>query len=168
MIIMNDALPQLKRFLHPLRLRDQVCALLIRCVVAFTMHFGRMAASRAANAVRSEPRHRAQITRLLGRKWLRRHSPAAALRAQVLGLEQQAGRYLLVVDQTLTSQQGNKTENTFSTGNRQRRPCQGRRYNKYKHARKSCHAFVQGLLITPSGFRVPFSKSLSDKGCSPP
>jgi hypothetical protein len=156
---MNDALPQLKRFLHPLGLRQQLSGLLIRCVIAFTMRWGRMTASRAASAVRSEPRHRAQITRLVGRQWLRRHAPAAVLRAQMLALEKRAGTYLFLVDQTLTSQQGEKTENTFHTGNRQRRPCKGRRYNKYQHARKSCHAFVQGLLITPSGFRVPFSKS---------
>ena len=59
----------------------------------------------------------------------------------------------------MVSQQGGKTENTFSTGNRQRRPRKGRRYSKYKHARKSCHCFVKGLLITPSGIRIPFSKS---------
>ena len=64
-----------------------------------------------------------------------------------------------VVDQTLVGQQGGKTENTFSTGNRKRRPRKGRRYNKYKHARKTCHCFVKGLLITPSGIRIPFSRS---------
>jgi hypothetical protein len=156
---MNDALPQLKRFLNPLGLRPQLTSLLIRCIVAFTMHLGRMAATRAASAVRSQPCHRAQITRLLGRKWLRKLSPAAVLRAQILGLDKQGGVFLFLVDQTLVSQQGDKTENTFSTGNRQRRPRKGRRYNQYKHRRKSCHAFVQGLLITPSGFRVPFSRS---------
>jgi hypothetical protein len=158
-VIMNDALPQLKRFLSPLGLRQQLSALLIRCIVAFTMHLGRMAATRAANAVRSEPRHRAQITRLLGRKWLRKLSPTAVLRAQILVLEKRAGTFYFLVDQTLTSQQGDKTENTFSTGNRQRRPRKGRRYSKYKHTRKRCHAFVMGLLITPSGFRLPFCKS---------
>jgi len=70
-----------------------------------------------------------------------------------------SGMFCFLVDQTLASQQGGKTENTFSTGNRQRRPRKGRRYNKYKHARKSCHCFVKGLLITPSGIRIPFSKS---------
>jgi hypothetical protein len=58
----------------------------------------------------------------------------------------------------LTSQGGKKTQNTFSTGNRQRRPCKGRRYGKTKHARKNCHSFTMGLLITPSGTRLPFSK----------
>jgi hypothetical protein len=65
-------------------------------------------------------------------------SPAAVLREQLLLLESKpSGTFLFVVDQTLVSQQGGKTENTFSTGNRQRRPRQGRRYSTYKHARKT-------------------------------
>jgi len=135
-------------------------ALVIRCVVAFVMHLGRMAAARVATAVRSEPRHRAQVCRFLGRKLLRRLSPAAVLRSQLLQMESRlTGTFFFLVDQTLTSQQGSKTENTFSTGNRQRRPRKGRRYNKYKHARRTGHCFVKGLLLTPSGLRIPFSRS---------
>jgi hypothetical protein len=159
-VIMQDALPGLKRFLQPVGLNERMQALLIRCVVAFVMHLGRMAAARAATAVRSEPRHRAQIARFMGRQWLRRLSPAGVLRSQLLQMESRtAERFFFLVDQTLVSQQGDKTENTFSTGNRQRRPRKGRRYSNYKHARKTCHCFVKGLLITPSGFRIPFSKS---------
>ncbi len=160
MVIMQDALPGLKRFLKPAGLNERMLALVIRCVVAFVMHFGRMAAARAATAVRSEPRHRAQVCRFMGRRLLRRLSPAAVLRSQLLLMESRtSGRFFFLVDQTLSSQQGNKTENTFSAGNRQRRPRKGRRYNKYKHARKACHCFVKGLLITPSGIRIPFSRS---------
>jgi hypothetical protein len=160
MVIMQDALPGLKRFLQPVGLKQRRRALVIRCVVAFVMHLGRMAATRAATAVRSEPRHRAQLCRFLGRKLLRRLSPAAVLREQVLLLESQhAGTFLFLVDQTLVSQQGGKTENTFSTGNRKRRPRKGRRYSHYRHARKTCHCFVKGLLLTPSGLRLPFSRS---------
>jgi DDE family transposase len=160
MVIMQDALPGLKRFLQPVGLPECLAALVIRYVVAFAMHLGRMTAARAATAVRSEPRHRAQLCRVLGRKALRRWSPAAVLREQVLALESRTTeRFFFLLDQTLVSQQGTKTENTFSAGNRQRRPRKGRRYSKYKHARKSCHCFVKGLLITPSGIRIPFSRS---------
>jgi len=69
------------------------------------------------------------------------------------------GTWLFIVDQTLAGQQGQKTENTFSTGNRKRRPRQGRRFQKYTYARKSCHCFVVGLLITPSGLRIPCWRS---------
>src|SRR5882672_730405 len=141
MVIMQDAPPKLKRFLKPLGRKATVRALLIRCIVAFLLHRGRMGAARAAGAVRSEPRHRAQIARFLGRKMLRRLSPASVLRSQVLAMEsQKSGTFLFVVDQTLTSQQGRKTENTFSSGNRQRRP-------------------GKGLLLTPSGLRLPFCRS---------
>jgi hypothetical protein len=160
MVIMPEALPGLKRFLKPVGLNERRLGLVTRCVVAFVMHLGRMAAARASTAVRSQPRHRAQICRFLGRKLLRRLSPASVLREQLLLLESRlTGEFYFLVDQTLVSQQGTKTANTFSTGNRQRRPRKGRRYSKYKHARKTCHCFVKGLLITPSGIRIPFSKS---------
>jgi hypothetical protein len=160
MVIMQDALPGLKQFLKPVGLNERMLGLVIRCVVAFVMHLGRMAAARAATAVRSEPRHRAQVCRFLGRRLLRRFSPAAVLRSQLLLMESRlSGTFLFLIDQTLVSQQGGKTENTFSTGNRKRRPRKGRRYNKYKHARRTCHCFVKGLLITPSGIRLPFSRS---------
>ena len=59
----------------------------------------------------------------------------------------------------MTSQAGKKTENTLSTGNRKRRPCKKRRHGKIKHAQKNCHSFTLGLLITPSGVRIPFCKA---------
>jgi hypothetical protein len=160
MVIMPDALPGLKRFLQPVGLKERMTGLVIRWVVAFVMHLGRMAAARAATAVRAEPRHRAQVCRFWGRKLLRRLAPAAVLRSQLLQREsRESGTFFFLVDQTLVSQQGGKTENTFSTGNRQRRPRKGRRYSHYKHARKTCHCFVKGLLLTPSGIRIPFSRS---------
>jgi hypothetical protein len=76
----------------------------------------------------------------------------------VLFLEAKGGRYVYLTDQTLCSQQGGKTENTYSTGNRKRRPRKGTRYSKYKYTRKRCHCFVMGLLITPSGARIPFRR----------
>ncbi len=48
-----------------------------------------------------------------------------------------------------------KTQNTHSTGNRKRRPKKGRRYGKKKITPKRCHSFTFGLLITPSGYRIP-------------
>ena len=132
-------------------------------MAAFCLHFGRMSAVQAASVVRSEPRHRAQICRFLGRSYLRKLRLSSVLQSQVLALESKQGRFLFLVDQTLCSQQGDKTQNTYSSGNRQRRPRKGRRYNKYKYARKRCHCFVMGLLITPSGLRIPFRRSYYTK-----
>jgi hypothetical protein len=162
-MIMQDALPGIKRFLKPAGLKASVLALTIRCVAAFALHWGRMSAVRASGSVGSEPRHRAQICRFLGRKYWRRMRLLSILQGQMLALEAKEGRFAFLLDQTLCSQQGDKTENTYSSGNRQRRPRKGRRYNKYKHARKRCHCFVMGLLITPSGLRIPFRRSYYTK-----
>jgi hypothetical protein len=67
---------------------------------------------------------------------------------------------LFVTDATLVGQAGKLTENTYSTGNKSRGKCKrkkkrGQRYHKYKHARRSCHSFTFGVLITPSGYRIP-------------
>ena len=71
-------------------------------------------------------------------------------------MEAGQGRFFFILDATLTSQSGKKTQNTHSTGNRKRRPKKGRRYNKKKVSRKRCHSFTFGLLITPSGIRIPW------------
>src|SRR4029077_9607576 len=143
-VIMQEALPGIKRFLKPLGLKERVLGMTIRFVAAFALHCGRMGAVRAAGAIRSEPRHRAQLCRFLDRKFWRKMRMVSILQAELLGLESKKGQFVFLTDQTLSSQQGDKTENTYSTGNRQRRPRKGRRYNKYKHTRKRCHCFVMG------------------------
>jgi hypothetical protein len=62
---------------------------------------------------------------------------------------------MFLIDATLVSQSGKKTQNTFSTGNRTRRKIKkGFRYNN-KVVRKNVHSFTFGLLITPWGIRIP-------------
>ena len=75
----------------------------------------------------------------------------------MLNLETAQGKFLFIIDAALCGQSGKKTQNTYSTGNRKRRRRkQGRRYGKNQRARKSCHSFTFGLLITPPGYRLPF------------
>lgn len=156
-MIFANSLPKIKAFLRPARLSSATTALLVRLILAFCQHPQRMSAQAAAKALRSQKRHRAQIARFLARcHW----SKDWALLQEVSGLLLQQencreGTWLFILDQTYCGQQGQKTENTFSCGNRKRRPKKGRRYQKYKSARRSCHGFVCGLLITPSGFRIP-------------
>jgi len=157
-MIMQEALPQIKRFLKPVGMKERVLGLTIRCVAAFCLHYGRMSAVQAASSVRSEPRHRAQICRFLGRKHFRKMNMLSILQAELLAAESKKGRFLYLTDQTLCSQQGDTCENTYSTGNRVRRQRKGVRYSKYTHKRKRCHCFVMGLLITPSGMRIPFRR----------
>jgi len=158
MLMVADSLPGLKRWLAPLGLKDSVKLLVIRMVVAFLMHPGRMSCTRAAGAVRCEARHRAQVSRFLARPRWRKLDINSALRRDLLAREAAVGLFVFIVDATLVSQAGTKTPNTYSTGNRKRRPRKGRRYGKAKHAAKNCHSFTMGLLITPSGIRIPFSK----------
>jgi hypothetical protein len=158
MVMVADSIPGLKRWLAPLGLKESVKLLVIRMVVTFILHAGRMSCLRAAGAVRCEPRHRAQISRFLARPRWRKLDINAILRQGLLEREAADGLFVFIVDATLVSQSGTKTENTYSTGNRKRRPCKGRRYGKTKRAQKNCHSFTMGLLITPSGIRLPFSK----------
>jgi Transposase DDE domain len=156
-MIFADALPKINTFLRPADLPVSTATLLIRLIAAFLGHPGRRSASAAAQAIRSQARHRAQLTRFLARcRWSKDWSVLQSV-ADLL-LQQEAGKdgtWLFLLDQTYCGHQGPKTENTFSCGNRQRRPKKGRRYQKRKSVKRSCHGFVMGLLITPSGFRIP-------------
>jgi Transposase DDE domain len=157
-VMVADLVPGLKKWIGTLGLKDSAKLLVIRVVVAFLLHAGRMSCLRAGGALRCESRHRAQISRFLSRPRWRKLDITSILRKNLLEQEANDGLFVFIIDATLTSQAGKKTENTFSSGNRQRRPCKGRRYGKTKHARKNCHSFTTGLLITPSGIRIPFCK----------
>jgi Transposase DDE domain len=160
-MIMQDALPRVKRFLAPITGNAYLQEFLIRFIAAYVCHVGRMSAVQAAGAIRTQARHRASVIRFLAKlNWSKDWSTLEHLAARVLEAEQRrGGTWVFIVDSTLCGQQGTKTENTYSTGNRKRRPRKGRRYNKYKYARKSCHCYVMGLLLTPSGLRLPCFRS---------
>jgi len=158
MVMVVDSMPGLKRWLALRGLKDSAKLLVIRVVVAFLLHTGRMSCLQAGGVVRCEARHRAQISRFLARPRWRKLDINSILRQNLLDRESAVGLFVFIVDATLNSQAGKKTENTYSTGNRKRRPCKGRRYGKNKHAVKNCHSFTMGLLITPSGVRIPFGK----------
>jgi hypothetical protein len=158
MIMVADVLPDCKGFLKAVPLSDTVRLLAIRMIAGFLLHAGRMSCLQAAGAVRCETRHRAQISRFLARPRWRGMDINSLLQQSLLACESADGQWIYIIDATLCGQAGKKTENTYSTGNRQRRQRKGSRYGKYKHAKKSCHSFTMGLLITPSGVRIPFSK----------
>jgi Transposase DDE domain len=158
MVMVADLLPGLKRWIATVGLKDSAKLLVIRMIVAFVLHAGRMSCLRAAGSVRCETRHRAQISRFVARPRWRKLDINASLRQNLLEREAADGLFVFIIDATLTSQAGKTVENTHSTGNRKRRPRKGRRYGKTKHAVKNCHSFTMGLLITPSGLRIPFHK----------
>jgi hypothetical protein len=158
MIMVADSLPGIKRFLRALGLKEATLHMVVRIVIAFILHRGRMSCLSAASVVRSETRHRAQVSRFLARPRWRALDINGQLREALLHMERVAGVWVFIIDATLCSQQGKKTQNTYSTGNRKRRPKKGRRHGKKKHAKKTCHSFTGGLLITPSGIRIPFQR----------
>lgn len=127
-----------------------------RLVLAFITHRGRMSCSAASGVIASEPIHRGQLSRFLSRPRWQQNDFNRPLREALLKGETGQGRFVFLVDATLVSQAGKKTQNTYSTGNRKRRPRRGRRYNQNKVVRKQVHSFTFGLLLTPSGVRVPF------------
>jgi len=156
MVMIQDSARILKRFLGVTSLGEISRVMVMRMVLAFVMHRGRMSCSAAAGMIASESIHRGQLTRFLARPRWQRDDFNQPLRQALLQMETQRGRFLFLVDATMFSQAGKKTQNTYSTGNRQRRPKKGRRYNSKKIRRKNVHSFTFGLLITPSGFRIPF------------
>ena len=163
MVIMQDALPKINRFLKGTGLSEMATRHVTGFLVAFVMHIGRMSAAQAASAIRIDPRHRAQMMRFLARnRWSRNWSLLGQLADLVLAHEtRQSGRWLLLLDQTYNTQQGTKTENTFSHGQKSKSG-KDRRHRKKTSARR-CHCFVMGLLLTPSGFRVPLCRSYYTK-----
>jgi len=156
MIIVTESASELKRFIAKTSLGKRVQPMVLRMTLAFIMHRGRMSCSQAAGMIASEAIHRAEITRFLARPRWQKDDFNAPLRAAVLELEASKGRFFFVIDATLSSQAGRLTQNTHSTGNRKRRPQKGRRYNNRKITPKRCHSFTFGLLITPSGYRIPW------------
>jgi hypothetical protein len=164
-MIFADALPRIKTFLRPARLSTATTALLVRLVAAFLCHRGRLSASQAAATIRSQARHRAQLTRFLARcHWSKDWAVLTAVADLLLRQEaRKAGTWTFILDQTYVGQQGAKTENTFSRANYRKRPKKGNRKNK-KHAKRSCHGFVCGLLLTPSGLRIPCCRSYYTEG----
>lgn len=156
MIIVAESARALKGFLGKTSLKSVAQAMVFKMVLAFIIHRGRMSCSRAAGSVASDALHRGQISRFLaGVRW-QRQSFNNPLRERLLALECGQGEFIFIIDATLVSQSGRKTQNTFSTGNRQRRPKKGRRYNQKKIVRKKCHSYTFGLLVTPSGYRIPY------------
>jgi hypothetical protein len=155
MVIVSESASALKGFIAKSGLGELAREMVLRMVLAFIFHRGRMSCSQAAGSIASDTVHRGQLTRFLARPRWRKHDFNGPLRNALLQRESQQGVFLFLLDATLVSQAGQKTENTYSTGNRGRRQAKGRRYQKKKIIYKKCHSFTFGLLITPSGLRIP-------------
>ena len=163
MVIMQDALPGIKRFLKVMGLGEAAERHVTGFMAAFIMHLGWMSAATASTAIRIHPRHRAQAMRFLARACRTRDLAVLMQLADLLLAfeHRRAGKWLLIVDQTYCTHQGAKTENTFSHGQKAKSGKDRRRRKKLPSRR--CHCFVMGLLITPSGLRLPLYRSYYTK-----
>jgi len=159
-VIFAATLPQVKAFLKPAGLPATTVGLLVRLITAFCHHPGRMSAAAAADALRARARHRAAVTRFLARlHWARDWSLLASAADLLLGAEaDRGGTWLFILDQTYCTQQGQKAENTFCRANVRQRQKKGHRKNK-RCPKRFNHGFVMGLLLTPSGLRIPCCRS---------
>ncbi|MFO1064053.1 MAG: transposase [Pirellulales bacterium] len=155
MIIVSESAGSLKRFMAHTGLNEYARTMVLRMAICFIAHRGRMSCSAAAGIVATEPVHRGELTRFLARPRWRKHDFNQPLMKLLLAQEKKRGKFVLIFDATLVSKAGRNTQNTFSTGHRGRHPVQGRRYNKKKVVHKKVHSFTFGLLITPSGIRIP-------------
>jgi Transposase DDE domain len=158
-VIFTDSLPDAKLFFAPLSLPASSVLTLVRFLVA--CFDGLRSAADAAAAIRTDPRHRAQVVRFLARQGWSRDWGTLAVLADLL-LQQchaEAGTWVFLLDQTYHTTFGRHAQNTFSRGNKKARSRQSARKQKQAH-RHACHGFVFGLLISPvSGTRLPCVRS---------
>lgn len=162
-MIISPHLPEIKSLL-PTRVRNSVFGWYLQAVtVGILDHRGRMSAQQATSCIVGDTRHRANLGRFLGRHGDLLHRFNTRIARRWLKSKGGGGQYLFIIDATNVSHQGANQENTISTGNRQRRPCAGRRYSKYRRASKSFHASVWGILLTPQGERLPFYQGVLTK-----
>jgi hypothetical protein len=155
MLIFQEAAVKLKGFVKHSGLNEFAQMMMFRMVIAFIFHRGRMSCSQAAVSVASDSIHRGELTRFLARPRWKNKRFNEPLMQMLLAKESLRGMFLFIVDATLISQSGRFSENTYSTQNRKRRSSKRQRYGKRKYPKKQCHSFTFGLLITPSGIRIP-------------
>src|SRR4051794_34685085 len=98
MVMVPDSVPGLKGWVGALRLKPGAKLLVLRVIIAFLLHPGRMSCTRAAGAVRAEARHRAQISRFLARPRWRKLDINTTLRQRLLECEAADGPFLFLID----------------------------------------------------------------------
>jgi Transposase DDE domain len=135
-----------------------------RFLLGFLILGPRVSATAIGSACRTNPRHCGNVIRFL------RRLPASvrddwieALFGNLLADEPPTGTWLFILDQTYCGHNSSRMQNGYSTSPRGKRKKQADRKDKRKKRKKQpqsyCHCFVMGLLITPSGVRLPLCKS---------
>lgn len=158
-MIFANSLPDAKAFFAPLGQPASTIRTLVRFLVACFHGLG--SAADAAIAIRTDPRHRAQLVRFLARQgWSHNWNTLATLADLLLRqCHAEVGTWVFLLDQTYHTTFGKHTQNTFSRANKNKRSRNSSRKQKKAH-RHACHCFIFGLLISPvTGTRLPCVRS---------
>jgi hypothetical protein len=158
-MILGQALPLGKTFFSLLRVPAHDALFLTRILLACVLPSRNLSAALIASSMRGRPCHRGTVIRYL------RHLPThvandwlEALFGNLLRDDLSKGTWLFLLDQTYCGHQSDHLQNAFSTAHRGRRQDhdhKNKRKKKKKQQQSFCHCFVFGLLLTPSGLRLP-------------
>jgi hypothetical protein len=158
-MIFVNSLPDAKRFFAPLSLPASSVLTLVRFLSACLESL--RCACDAAQAIRTDPRHRAQLVRFLARQnWSKDYNTLATLAQLLLQCcDTETGTWVFLLDQTYHTTFGKHAQNTFRRANHTKRAKNSHRQQK-KTPPHACHCFVFGLLISPqTGTRLPCVRS---------
>jgi hypothetical protein len=155
-MIFSTSLPRFKAFLGDFSCKSTDLACCILFLTPFILPACRRSVAAASRSVLSDFRNAGWLLRWLGSSSAPKALLAAA-QCQLLATDRDCADrlHILVLDSTFHSQQGKHTQNTISSGNKQKRPKKSNRHQK-KHHRHSGHCFVFALLLTPNGLRIPY------------
>lgn len=162
MLIFGESVQSLKGYLSEGELNDVALEMFLRMVVAFICRNGRMSCSAASGSICSLPAYRGEVSRFLKQARWRKYDFNDPYVQALLKKEAKRGVFIFTVDATQKTQSGKKTQNTYycssvtRSGNSRSRKGKNKRFGKKKVSPKSIHSFTFGLLITPSGIRIPF------------
>jgi hypothetical protein len=158
-MILGHALPLGKSFFCVLATPAHPALFLTRFILACVLPKRRLSALLIASCMRGHVRHHSNVVRFLRRlpqgvaaDWL------FALFGNLLHDGPAAGTWLFLLDQTYCGHQSSRLENSYSTahrGRRQKHKAKNKRKKRKQQKQSYCHCFVMGLLLSPSGVRLP-------------
>jgi hypothetical protein len=158
-MILGHALPLGKTFFSLLAMPAHDVQFLSRIILACVLPSRTLTAALIASVMRGQRRHRGNVCRYLRRlpatiaqDWLQ------DIFGNLLLEEPPGGTWLFLLDQTYCGHQSQRMENSYSTahrGRRQKHERKNKRKKQKKQQQSYCHCFVFGLLLTPSGLRLP-------------
>jgi hypothetical protein len=166
-MILGHALPLDKAFFSLLGTPAFDTLFLAHFVLACVSPRSRLTLCLIGRVMRGQTRHRSNVLRFLRRlPPTIAHDWIEAVFGNLLSNEPIAGDYLFIIDQTYCGHQSSRMENSYSTahrGKRQKHAPKNKLKKKKQRHQSYCHCFVFGLLITPSGVRLPMFRSYYTK-----